>query len=489
MKNLFFLILAILIISGCDKDKDHEIALTQTETFEVTELTTNSAVLTGSVAIADNATYTNAGFCLSKLPMPDLSDSIIQCDIILGNLKYVLTGLEPATAYYYRTFATNDAGTAFGEEKSFTTLEDNISLAIVHVSAMTDNATVTWEITNTEQVPILDKGICFDTATMPTTESQTISVSDTGTHFETQIDNLLPITQYYVRAFATTENGTTYSEEVSFTTVAASDLNPHLELMQGSGYTYNNATIIAGETLTFGIIGTKNEMSGADLTRFKFTITESGIPFVVLDSTFNSASFNLTFEIPFVFASVNQLEFKIYDSEGNTSTINLIITVLAGAEVSVNKYTNVEIGSFNDATGSFYSSSENLVYTVGMALGEPTVQEKIDFIFFKGATVQNAIAAPDNEDVNTISTFQLNTWAIRNNTRFQEAPITIAQFEAIGTTYVFPEFLDLHTSIMTYLEIGDIIYFKTAQGKRGFVLIKELFSRGDKMIMDVLIEE
>jgi pectinesterase len=64
-------------------------------------------------------------------------------------------------------------------------------------------------------------GICLSRAAGPTISS-TIFGSDKshGPDFVVQLTGLIPNTKFYIRAFATTTAGTTYGNEVSFTTMA-----------------------------------------------------------------------------------------------------------------------------------------------------------------------------------------------------------------------------------------------------------------------------
>ena len=65
-------------------------------------------------------------------------------------------------------------------------------------------------------------GICLSRASGPTISS-TIFGSDKsrGPDFVVQLTGLIPNTKFYIRAFATTSAGTTYGNELSFTTAAS----------------------------------------------------------------------------------------------------------------------------------------------------------------------------------------------------------------------------------------------------------------------------
>ncbi len=84
---------------------------------------------------------------------------------------------------------------------------------ITNVSA-TGGGTVTSEGTTS----VTERGVCWNTTPGPTiTDSRTSDGSGIGS-FTSHIGGLVPNTPYYVRAFATNIQGTSYGSEVSFTT-------------------------------------------------------------------------------------------------------------------------------------------------------------------------------------------------------------------------------------------------------------------------------
>jgi len=73
-------------------------------------------------------------------------------------------------------------------------------------------------ITNDGGANIIARGICYDTSPSPTIANSTVN-NGTGTGiFTCSISGLSPITTYYVRAFATNSVGTSYGNDVNFTT-------------------------------------------------------------------------------------------------------------------------------------------------------------------------------------------------------------------------------------------------------------------------------
>ena len=90
-------------------------------TNNVTNTDTNSATCGGNVTSDGGATVIARGVCWSALQSPTVTDSYTSDGTGTGSFASSITGLVPNTTYYVRSYATNSAGTAYGEEKSFTT--------------------------------------------------------------------------------------------------------------------------------------------------------------------------------------------------------------------------------------------------------------------------------------------------------------------------------------------------------------------------------
>lgn len=89
----------------------------ETGTAGVTETT---ATLNGNVTADGGATVTARGFVYGT-SASNLSQNV-QSGTGTGSFTKALTGLTRSTTYYYKAYATNSAGTAYGEVKQFTTL-------------------------------------------------------------------------------------------------------------------------------------------------------------------------------------------------------------------------------------------------------------------------------------------------------------------------------------------------------------------------------
>ncbi len=97
------------------------------------------------------------------------------------------------------------------------------------ISFISNNAAFSGgNITNNGGSPVTHRGICFNTSPAPTTANTTIfSGSGNGT-FVSSLTGLTANTNYYVRAFATNSAGTSYGNELTFTTSNTAPVQPDI---------------------------------------------------------------------------------------------------------------------------------------------------------------------------------------------------------------------------------------------------------------------
>ena len=91
------------------------------ETSEITEITDNSAVSGGIVTSEGSSSAISRGICWSTQTMPTISDNVISGGSGTGSFVSVITGLQPNSFYSVRAYATNSAGTGYGDLMTFST--------------------------------------------------------------------------------------------------------------------------------------------------------------------------------------------------------------------------------------------------------------------------------------------------------------------------------------------------------------------------------
>ena len=228
----------------------------QITTANVTSITTNTAVCGGNVTSDGNSTITARGVCWSTSPNPTINDyKTIQTGAI-GSFTSNITRLADGTTYYVRAYATNSKGTAYGEERSFTTIEGTLpNVSTNAVSSITSNSAVCGgNVTEAGNTPVTSRGVCWSTSPNPTiNDNKTNNGTGTGTgSFTSNITGLTDNTTYYVRAYATNSKGTAYGEEKSFTTLLSINGHDYVDLGLPSGLKWATCNIGATTPEDYG---------------------------------------------------------------------------------------------------------------------------------------------------------------------------------------------------------------------------------------------
>jgi uncharacterized protein (TIGR02145 family) len=193
-------------------------------TTAISSITSTTASSGGNITSDGGASVTARGVCWNTSASPTIALSTKTTDGSgTGNFTSSLTGLTPGATYYVRSYATNSAGTAYGNELSFSAgavIPTLSSTAVSSISATT--ASSGGNITNDGGSSVTARGVCWNTSTNPTIGLSTKTTDGSGTgSFTSSLTGLTPSTTYYVRAYATNGVGTAYGDEKSFTTIAA----------------------------------------------------------------------------------------------------------------------------------------------------------------------------------------------------------------------------------------------------------------------------
>jgi uncharacterized protein (TIGR02145 family) len=215
----------------------------------------NSATGGGNVTNDGGGNITARGVCWSIIANPTLDDKHTTDGAEKGSFTSQITGLNPVTTYYVRAYATNSAGTAFGEQTSFTTpatvptVTTTVGLDLTPYSFNSGG-----NITSDGGAIVSAKGVCWSKSQNPSlTDLHTTDGTGTGIYVS-RISGLSPGTTYYYRAYATNNIGTSYGDNLSVTTPA----------ILPTVITAPEVSDILARTATSG--GTVNDDGGATVT-------------------------------------------------------------------------------------------------------------------------------------------------------------------------------------------------------------------------------
>jgi hypothetical protein len=187
-------------------------------TSAVTSIGLTTAITGGNITNDGGSPITARGVCYSTSPNPTISNPRTSDGAGTGVFNSSLSGLAQYTVYYLRAYATNAAGTAYGNELQFRTFAvpsvNTTSAQSVTSSTAVSGGNVTFD----GGITVSSRGVCWSTSQGPTiSNARTTDGAGVGS-FTSSIGGLLPNTRYYYRAYATHSLGTGYGNEMSFLT-------------------------------------------------------------------------------------------------------------------------------------------------------------------------------------------------------------------------------------------------------------------------------
>lgn len=241
-------------------------------------ITTTNVTLRGNIIDNGGNAITASGIVVGTSPAPTrgtfgVIDSATNPLVINGVYTLNITGLTPATTYYYRAYAVNGVGTSYGADSTFTTNSSAVIPTVFKNTATNVqeySATVGGNITSDGGSTIIASGVVY--ATTPNPVLFGFGVIDSTTNpavlsgnFSVNPAGLTPATKYYYSAYATNGVGTAYSVQDSFTTAPIVNYFPYAQNFDTVGVSTGWKSSIVSGTNNNWVLGTpaKTYLSGA----------------------------------------------------------------------------------------------------------------------------------------------------------------------------------------------------------------------------------
>jgi hypothetical protein len=181
-------------------------------TFKYTIGPTTSIIPSSGVLLSTNITPTraNSQFFFQSTYVGQGQGTIVGQDL-LPNTTYYARGVIPFTSGDF--FSTNIL------QFQTTGVVGTPSVSTLGSPTKTKNSIVVrGEVVSTGSSPVFNRGICYSTAPNPTINNSVIVSGQGIGQYIVTINNLVPSTIYYIRAYATNKSGTSYGSEINIST-------------------------------------------------------------------------------------------------------------------------------------------------------------------------------------------------------------------------------------------------------------------------------
>jgi len=200
------------ILHSCKKE---EVPTLTTTT--VTNITGISATSGGTITDEGSGTVVERGICWSKDNSPTIEDD--RTIELGGSATFVsnMADLDPATSYYVRAYATNEAGTGYGMAMSFTTLGQ---APTVTTQAASNISTTTTTLNGVVNANFLSTIVTFEYGTTSSygqtiTATQSPVIGNSNTNVTASLTGLAAGTTYHFRVKTVNSLGTTYGNDLN----------------------------------------------------------------------------------------------------------------------------------------------------------------------------------------------------------------------------------------------------------------------------------
>lgn len=220
MKKLQFIIMAAMFaFVGCaKKPQDVNVELVTVEN-EVKTIGSTQAYFECEFEYLNEITKALLVYCEDdQLKYAQTS----KLELVNGKWITQMNYLEKSTKYYYRYEFYNGYNLMWTEIFNFTTTDqqDKPTVETVEATNITmTTATVEGNVTNDGGSPVTERGICYSIYENPTL-SDSVRLAGTGIgRFYCEMSNLTNATTYYIRAFATNSEGTSFGDVITIRTV------------------------------------------------------------------------------------------------------------------------------------------------------------------------------------------------------------------------------------------------------------------------------
>jgi hypothetical protein len=265
-------------------------------------------------------------------------------------------------------------------------------------------------------------------------------------------------------------------------------LKPVISLQDSTGYISNDATVEVDSDFKVLVYVAENPESGTNIDRLRVIRTFNNNPVTQETQVNDNAAFIEVLFTAQATEGVENIQFTAIDNDGQMNSVSINITT-EDAPGPISFYDDVVLGSFNDTEPSFYYTVTGTRYNKADATAN---QDMIDFCFFKSTLGDdiNYLAAPNDDKA--VDVFDIGTWTTLNATKMDMTSITPAEFDAMNDDADIKdiEIPDPQTDYSRVeLEVDKVYSFITVNGKKGLVKINDLYARGDRVNLDVKVQE
>jgi hypothetical protein len=417
-----------------------------------------TATFNGTIETIGDPAYTERGFVYGTTNNPTIADiKVTASGTGTGAYSAGATEIAEGQTYYVRAYATNDGGTAYGEEMNFVTvagMPEVSTQAVTSVNISAGTVTFNGTIVSAGDLSYTERGFVYGTTHNPTLSDTKKVATGTGIGiYSLNVSDVAEGYTYYVRAYATNSKGTVYGEEVdldfnavmpTLSTQAATNINigagtaTFNGTIQTSGDpAYTERGFVYATTHNPTIDDTKVTVSGRGTGAYSVNVADITVGNIYFVRAYATGSKGTTYgaEVDFDFrgtlptlttqtvsgidatvatfnATVESLGEPSYTERGFVYSLSVNPSLTSGAKVvaSGNSAGSYSVTISGLSTGTVYYVKAYATNYIGTSYGE-----EVSFTAEVQPFVELTSLGVAVSRVNTTSSYQVVSWVNANN--------------------------------------------------------------------------
>ena len=247
INQVVFVAMVLIFAPECKKEEQQPRLVFPRVSTMLNGIAATSAKAGGNVISDGGFAVTARGICFDTIDNPSInSQHVISAGSGTGLFASAITGLTPMKTYHIRAYATNSEGTAYGADIAFTTLGEVPRILGRDITSITKTDIILTSAINPNHSATL---ITFEYG-LTTSYGLTATTSlgefrgDTIANISVTITGLKAGTTYHLRVKAENDWGTTYSDDIIFTTLQGVHI-PFIATESATNISWSGATLNA----------------------------------------------------------------------------------------------------------------------------------------------------------------------------------------------------------------------------------------------------
>ena len=208
--------LLLMVVAGCKKEDEKTEPVLSTSSVSV--ITATSAISGGNITFDGGSALTERGVCWKTSQNPTIADSkSTDGSSGTGSFTASISGLTSNITYYVRAYATNSAGTGYGDEKIFTTSATSDFATTLLATNVTSSSATFNGSANANYLPT---NVSFEYGTSLSygkviDASPKVITGNSNTNISAGLTGLSAVTTYHFRVKIVNSSGTAYGNDMT----------------------------------------------------------------------------------------------------------------------------------------------------------------------------------------------------------------------------------------------------------------------------------